>query len=515
MENVYRACTNLVLNLDVEKFRDHPYFGPYLSYVSSWCYHLPINTIIIGQNPYPQDIYPEFGAGFAYDERKCKSPPKSVEVLADDVYLYSSIDKHSTIECFRDSWKLLQIGVVIINETVFSKLVPVEERTNTRGIREMEYQVLALQTLISESFRAGQTEFTIVGMGIPAKEMTSILRQWCPKDLISMRVLTCANPAAANRSGGDFSSQATTVGKKAVSKVLADIVTRFTKMPSQSENQAKKRRDQAIERLESASKESTAASDNYSKELKSFQDRLAAISGSTPQSSTLENLSEVTGSLVAAVVRHKNALSTHDIAFISLAKSIPPAQQSTQAKNAARESTSPMPEFTRPPRKQPRRVPMSIAPTTPALESVKEDQAEEEPIDTESVAQSLSRSVKKKPRRVSNNYAASVADTEYTVAASSVAEPEESSSPDMSPLESANMKHFANWIKIQVPEDPTYSEILMSAAEEKSTNNALSKTVLGYIKERRSKDDEYDPYDELVNPDSESSTWATENIIPK
>ena len=183
---VFNACARLVYELDIEENKKSPYFLPYTNYVMSWCNYIPINTIIIGQNPYPQDIYSEYGSAFAYDETK-SLPPKSVQVLAKDLYNYDSTEIQVSTECFGNSWRLLDVGVILINETVYDKITSVKK--NTRGIREMEAQCRALQVVLAESFFSGQTTITCIGMGIPAASMTSIIRSWYPKDLFKMRCI--------------------------------------------------------------------------------------------------------------------------------------------------------------------------------------------------------------------------------------------------------------------------------------------------------------------------------------
>lgn len=68
--NVDLACSSLVLEIEFEKDLDCHYAMPYANYVMSWSMHLPIHTIIIGQNPYPHKIHCEFGSAFSYDQKK-------------------------------------------------------------------------------------------------------------------------------------------------------------------------------------------------------------------------------------------------------------------------------------------------------------------------------------------------------------------------------------------------------------------------------------------------------------
>lgn len=130
------ACLRLIKEMDCERHSNHPYCGPFIRYVMQWPHSLPIKTIIIGQNPYPGDIFPNLGAALAYDENKVRSVPPSIRVLAEDLFNYNETPKTDTINAFKDSWKMLDIGVLMINETVFHKISGVQLRPNTGGHRD-------------------------------------------------------------------------------------------------------------------------------------------------------------------------------------------------------------------------------------------------------------------------------------------------------------------------------------------------------------------------------------------
>lgn len=61
-------------------------------------------------------------------------------------------------------------------------------------------------------------------------------------------------------------------------------------------------------------------------------------------------------------------------------------------------------------------------------------------------------------------------------------------------------------------EDPVLSEILNTAAEDRTIVNELCRNVVLYVGERKRDDPEYDAYDELTDPNSGSSIWAEAKI---
>ena len=169
-------------------------------------------------------MFPEIGSALVYDDLKISTIPRSVKVLAEDLYHYDGTPKSLTVECFKNSWRMLEHGVLMINETVFHKISGGADRPNTGVLKEMEAQVLALQTLLCIGLSMGQTSVTFIGMGISASMMTSVIRSWCPSDLISVKVMTYTNPTAFSSLLRDSSSQHITLRKSHISKVLSEIV---------------------------------------------------------------------------------------------------------------------------------------------------------------------------------------------------------------------------------------------------------------------------------------------------
>ena len=501
---IHNACTRLVYELGIETNRKSPYFLPYTNYVMSWSEHAPINTIIIGQNPYPQSIYPEYGAAFAYDQSKCYST-QSVDVLARDIYNYDSTEIRTSKECFRNSWRLLEAGVVLINETVYDKIS--EDRKNTRAIKEMEAQCRALQVLIGESYFLGQSTITCIGMGIPAACMTSIVRSWYPKDLFRMRVMTCKNPAA--RDIGDMPSHQITIGKTAVSKILSEIVKLYTRMPPPRGSAQEKRRKQNAEALKKGSENVSVAADLYETELQSFEDRLRASRDGGTTSSSLDDILQSSGSLRKATEKLKNAVMSHSISLLMIVDAIDRAPVPADSPRPS------VPTSTTPTRPGGARRRVSRTPTEasqiepvpelpePVVEDIKRKTEEPVPSPAPSRARRTVRTA---------SYAPSNADTEYTTA--SVHNPlDTQKSGDMSLLESITMKTFANWCNDNSA-DPVCYELLYSAAENQAVLSPLVDSVLKYIRTRKAEDPEYDAFDELSNPDSTSSVWARANITP-
>lgn len=495
------ACLRLIKEMDCERHSNHPYCGPFIRYVMQWPHSLPIKTIIIGQNPYPGDIFPNLGAALAYDENKVRSVPPSIRVLAEDLFNYNETPKTDTINAFKDSWKMLDIGVLMINETVFHKISGVQLRPNTGGHREMEAQIRAIQYLLMEGFRMGQESVTLIGMGIGASMMTSILRPWCPSDLMSARVMTCSNPAAFSSLLSDSSSHSVTLGKSHISKVLSAIVKSCAEMPPKS-NAVEKRRQQNIDTFNKATNILKEAGVGEINELRSFRDRMLQADPTKPFKATMEDYCDSLGSQIKAIERRNNALDTQSAAFLMLLNSMEKDfnKQSQNSSAPAQQSTSLDVPSTPTPRR--RVVRRSTSGVSPSVEPIIEDTASEI-VEAASVSKAPSRS----RRRVTR--APSVAGTEYSV--TSNADNDNSNvNYDIEMSEKTYMSSFANWFKTNYADDLSYEVILSSAAESRTTDNPLSKAVLAYARSRKAEDSYYDPYDELSDPDSASSIWVRE-----
>lgn len=515
--NVLSACLRLLCELRIYENRNHPYAIPYANYVLSWCTAIPINTVIIGQNPYPDDIYPDIGAAFSYDPSKCRHPTKTVRNMAYDVSNFDGTDVNMAAECFANSWSMIEDGIIFINETVFSSIS--ETKSNTRGIKEMEAQVRALQIIFSESFNAGQSEFICIGMGTKAEQMTSIIRPWNPKDLFQIKIITCNNPAARNI--GDGLSQDITLGKASVSKVLSNIVHRYSVMPSRP-SAAEKRRAQHKDVLTKAATNVETTANIYSRELQSLETRLKGGTDGDAPVASINDVVESLGSLRKSIDNHRNAVVSHSVTLCmvieAISKDMDKGDSNTTVAPVIRLDTT---EVTAP--KPGRRVVKRTPSVTPdpsssmhSIEEKSEPPSAVSPLnkapdvfpdstETEIKPPSVSRG-RRVVRRRPSTYAHSEAPTEYTTEIKSSDGPK-----DISVIESISLKSFATWAS-ENKDDKTLYQILNSAAVDKLISNPLTSKVVEYIRERKMEDPGYDAYDELLRDDSRSYGWAISNI---
>jgi len=509
----YNACIRLLYEVEYYKYRDHPYCLPYMQYVMSWSAHLPINTIIIGQNPYPTNIYPEIGSALSYDINKSKRVPPSVNALADDVYLYDGTSRQDTIACFEDSWILLEKGIILINETVFHKIADPTNRTNTRSIREMEAQIRAIQIILSESYLLAQNTFTILGMGTPATMMLSILRSWCPKDLFNMKILSCPNPAAISRHRGDSTSLFVTLGKKSVSKLLSGIVSEYVKMSYNKSNVAQKRRQQNIDSLKQASEKLTESYISHATEVRNFKDRLRIASENPANTISIKDALDSCDSMVRTMDKYNSAIVAHQVMMSMVVDSVAKDADRKDSTINSNPAASIVPTIGTSGARRRRVTPAATPqPVPPIQETIEPDPVV--PTSGSTVVESTTNVSRARRRRVVVGNSASVAGTEYTNDTSKT--PVNSGNIGiMGRSESYHITSFATWFRDNVT-DSSYAEILHTSAEEKDISNDITRDMISYITGRMNGDPGYDAFDELSDPDSRSTMfikdWVSNNI---
>jgi uracil DNA glycosylase len=526
VNNIARAaCSNLLINLECDEFYDSDFCIPFMKYVSSWAYALPITTIIIGQNPYPQAIYPEYGAALSYDEMKCRNPPGSVKVIAEDLFNNCGTSKEDTINCFRDLWRLTEKGVIAINETVFSKIVKREKNSNLRPMRETEFQIRALQVLISESYFMGQTKINCIGMGMSAAMMTNIMRQWCPNDLITLRVFTCSNPAALAHRLGDLQSLPITFGNTNISKVLSSIVEDYLGMAPKKDD---KRAQQNIDAFKANTENVVTSAANIRREYSSFVERLKSARKVPEAKATLDDLEDSLGALVNATDNHSNTIRAHMMSFVITAQSMTSQKYSKPESVGSTPSTAntyvPPPPVVSAPITPSRRVVRRPTPSrmqsefsTQSVTSIKEEPTVQDPSeiiqDTPPRIPDATPSRIRRPvaRRVSK--ASSVTGTEYTAASiTSASAGRVGSKEDINPVESVHIRAIGQWFAENMGGDTTYSEMIETTASEGIVASEFSRRVLAYVRTRISMSTGYDAYEELRDETSETSIWCKKSV---
>lgn len=522
---VLNACAQHLERIRYYDYIDTPYCFPYMRYLFTWHKYLPIKTIIIGQNPYPQDIYPEIGAALSYDTEKIRGPPKSVAVIAEDLYNYNETDKESTISCMRDLWRMLENGVIAINENIFASITEKGKRKNTTSIKEAESQILLLRVLIAESRILGQEEIELMALGRSATAMVSVLRQWCPSDMIKLRCVTGINPAGV-KNNSDNESQPITLRNNSVSKILSRIVGEYIQMPPKKNEKASQ---QNFDALEQATESIMGTSTGIVTETSSFMKRIRDKGASDDGKINIDDICEMMENVQKAASSHANAIRVHTMSFLINAKDIKKVIEKAE-ENAKKEGANkpsmpfgpPAPAQSSPvagsggrrrtrrvttPNESPGNIDTIKEEVTPKQEDFPDPVLPSTPSRPQSVAPSVTPSTT--GRRRVRRTASTVAPSEYTVEdKSEMSIPTGKGNSPVGIAESVHMKSIAQWFADNMQGNTTYSEILNSSAEERSVGSKLAQDVLDHIRERSSEATQYDAYAEIEDPSSKTSAWC-------
>lgn len=78
----------------------------------------------------------------------------------------------------------------------------------------------------------------------------------------------------------------------------------------------------------------------------------------------------------------------------------------------------------------------------------------------------------------------------------------------MNSLEATDLKTFSDWFRTNSPNNVFFLEVLIATAVGKKATKPVSKAVVEYIRERGPAKFQYDPYDELLELNSESRRKA-------
>lgn len=519
MESKYRravelACVKLLVHIDIVDNLDLPYAIPYMNYVMSWKDHLPIKTIIIGQNPYPQDIHPTMGAALSYDEDRITYPPRSVKALAEDLFTYNETPMSKTVECIKNSWHLINNGTIMINETVLSMIYP-RLKNNSRPTKEMEAQCIALQSVISASYFLGQDEFTIVGMGESAALMMDQLKKWCPSDIIKMKAIGCRNPAARER--GDLPSRAFTLNHTAASKVVAAEVAWYHTMPPKGKNNKFSRLEQTEQSLEQSFIDLNVSKNTGKKEIDEFDERMKELGDDPGFAPYALKLREPAQGVRKSLIGYTNAVKSHQMQLIQF---IAAAKDAFKADGGSSEAggTSVHKDISKlaknnPPRKK---LNISVEPTSVTSSPVVPD-INKELVETP-VKKIKDKPFNKKLNVTSTVAGSDVASTEPTPSriadtpGSTMDTPtkKKKGPKNVTPEETSHVIAFANWFRNNM-EDQVYAGMLQTMAEDKVVGDSTITTkVIRHIRSRKKEDSAYDAHPELEDNESTSYTWVVQ-----
>lgn len=219
------SCLWLLNRLKVNEYENNPYTFPFCSYVITWHRAVPLTCIIMAQNPYPNNIYSPIAAAMSYSTNLCnlevkkhkfKVPiPPTVEIFANDLYINAGMEKQDTINILKNGWALVDEGILLVNEGVFTR------SDNPEYYRESANQCNVIIRLLRETEQYGKRTVDIYGLGEAGQRMASNLCSWYKSNTVRLSKHTATHPAALSRRFTNFNDPECHMGTPSFSKSLA------------------------------------------------------------------------------------------------------------------------------------------------------------------------------------------------------------------------------------------------------------------------------------------------------
>lgn len=211
-------CYKLLEELDVLNNFDRPVTGPLCRYILGIPHAIPIKHIIIGERPYASNIFPFAASAMSFDPVLEPNTTPSVHYIARDIAKFHDIEYEVVHDWFRDSWKYLACGILVVNTCVYKNFMdPMSDRERI-AMEKFLKDIIMLSAIISSQ------PVHVCSMGNPAKHSADRMRSSIPEAKKYVRMHSCPNPAWPSHKRGDQKSPEITLEKKSIVKYLFDIV---------------------------------------------------------------------------------------------------------------------------------------------------------------------------------------------------------------------------------------------------------------------------------------------------
>lgn len=190
------------------------------SYILCSYMALPVKTIIVGERPYSTDIHPTISSAMSYDPEKSRPTPSTMG-LAADLSSTVSISHLEAERWFRDSWKYLNSGTVVVNCNTF---LPYSSPHSLSEIVPFQRWV---RSLIDYTIKTSDVKVTVVCMGVPSSNVMDSVLKSLGSTRSRVKKMTYPNPAVwSKRKQGDYASRNSTFGKKDTTKAIFSAIQR-------------------------------------------------------------------------------------------------------------------------------------------------------------------------------------------------------------------------------------------------------------------------------------------------
>lgn len=211
-------CHAFLAKINTSGHLDSHVTVPLSRYILGIPYSLPIRHVILGERPYATRILPFVGSAMSFDPEITDSTP-SVHYIARDIGNHTDMN-YDTAHCwFRDSWRYLRHGVLILNICTFTSFMdPLSDRERV-ATEELVRDLIKVSVLMSGKC------VHLCSMGNPAQHSAGRIRSSIPNPKLHVIVHKAKNPAWPSHKKGDQRSPDFTLGGQSVIKYLHGIVS--------------------------------------------------------------------------------------------------------------------------------------------------------------------------------------------------------------------------------------------------------------------------------------------------
>lgn len=196
----------------------HHYSVSVCRYIMSVHRFAPFHTIMVGERPYKTMIHPNVSSAMSYDPTLSTPTPSTIGI-SQDVSSVTGCRADVVEEWFRDSWKYVSLGVLLVNATQTVQF------QSSYSISETVPFQRWICSVINASVALGSNKVSIVSMGVPATNVMNTAINSLGTSRPKIKRFPYPNPAIISKSkDGDNGSHVRTFGNPSTSTFIRKIV---------------------------------------------------------------------------------------------------------------------------------------------------------------------------------------------------------------------------------------------------------------------------------------------------
>lgn len=217
---VSRSCAKYISDINLCEYGSHIGVVPTLRYILKLYIAIPVKYVMIVERPYATDIHGKVFSAMSYDATKSKVTP-SVLGVSTDVSSVTGMDVNLVIDWFRESWRYLRAGIVLLNVTCVERFDSPRSAVEKAAFQRLLRDILLVSSIISSE------PVRIVPMGKPAEYTVGAVLSSMGSYKSSIKKHRYPNPAIVSHTPGcDKMSLGFTLGCPGTSRIICNAILR-------------------------------------------------------------------------------------------------------------------------------------------------------------------------------------------------------------------------------------------------------------------------------------------------